>query len=64
MAKADIELLFGVLGGGSISGKSGTNIKDDLDRTFLKFENSEFPSSISEKLAHEAECSTDRNQEF
>ena len=31
---------------------------------FLKFDNSEFPSSISEKLAHEAEWRTDQNQEF
>lgn len=31
MANADIELLFGVLGGGSISSGSGKQIKDDLD---------------------------------
>lgn len=31
MAKADIELLFGVAGGGSVSGASGAQIKGDLD---------------------------------
>ena len=31
VAKADIELLFGVAGGGSVSGASGAQIKGDLD---------------------------------
>ena len=32
MASPDIQLLFGVLGGGSLSGESGSQIKSELSQ--------------------------------
>lgn len=43
MADADIKLLFGVLGGGDISGESGKQIKDDLENIVKNINNDPLP---------------------